>query len=298
MDNAERFEEFYSELFSDRWETLRAAFAADGVYKELKEGLRKSYFLDQASFAAAKQLEVEPGHQVLDLCAAPGGKSLVLASDLFALTDLEKLRIEAEEAKASGIPAHENKAEFEALVDKLNTSKLICNDRSNHRRNRLKKVIQEHLPPDILDQIVITGRDASRWGIHEKNLYDRVLLDVPCSSEAHLIKNPKELHKWTKNRTKNLSQQAYAMLLSAMEAVKPGGYIVYSTCALSPKENEQTVIRALERRKGLCEIVTPSKVDDNWEAKDPGYQILPDVSTGAGPIYFCKLIKKQSSKEF
>lgn len=192
------FDDYYHDLLGERWIALEEAFCRDPSYYTLSDGLIRDYFLDEASYWAALSLGVQPGEEVLDLCAAPGGKSLVLALAL--------------EGKGS----------------------LTSNDRSSARRARLHRVLKDHLPPEFYETVKVTGRDAVSWGIHQPDRYDRVLLDAPCSSERHVFGSDSHRNQWTPNRTKALARQAYAMAVSALMTVKPGGTVLYSTCALSP----------------------------------------------------------------
>ena len=105
-----------------------------------------------------------------------------------------------------------------------------------------------HLPTEFRSNLTITGHDATRWGLHEQGVYDRILLDAPCSSERHLIHNPNHLAQWSLGRTRSLAQQALAMLCSAFEALKPGGHLLYSTCSISPEENGILVERFAAKR--------------------------------------------------
>ena len=249
------FDEWYLELFGDRWEALRVSLTEEQVHTELSDGLLKPYFLDEASVIAAKYLGVEPGHQVLDMCAAPGGKSLVLALEL----------------DGSG--------------------SLTANDRSSARRARLHRVLDEHLPARLRATVDVRAHDATRWGLYEKDVYDRVLLDAPCSSERHVINSPAHLAKWTPARTRNLAAQAYSLLASAFLAVKPGGFIVYSTCALSPFENDEVVGKLLRKK----DVVSVPFGQSPGEATAHGIQFFPDRDGGRGPMYVAKLRKGGTS---
>ncbi len=255
------FDEFYAALFPGRWPALRAALLAEGSPTAFSKNLAKPYHLDLASVAAARALGETGDSRVLDLCAAPGGKTLVLASSLG--------------------PA----------------GRIVANERSAERRRRLKAVLDEHLPPGLRERVTVTGRDAARWGLHERDAYDLVLLDAPCSSERHLLRDPARLSTWSPARTRHLAQQAYAMLLSALEAARPGGRVLYSTCALSPEENDEVVGRAMKRRPGLFEVLRENPDGSPpGEAARYGLCIWPDAAGGAGPIYYALLRKTASSR--
>ena len=236
---------------------LRAALAEPAVPCEFSENLLKPYYLDRASILAARALGNTGNRRVLDLCAAPGGKTLVLASTL---------------GGEGGI---------------------VANERSADRRRRLRQVLDDHLPPGLREKVVVTGHDASRWGLYEQNLYDLVLLDAPCSSERHLVRNPGHLRDWSPARTRRLAQQALAMLLAALAAAKPGGRILYSTCALSPGENDGVIERAMRKRPGLFSSLPAEEA--GTEPTIYGRNVWPDRAEGTGPIYFALLEKKQDT---
>lgn len=300
------FDRYYEELFAGRWPALKEALLASPAMVSLSDGLRAPYYLDRASIVAARALRVRPGERVLDLCAAPGGKSLILAL-------------------AAG-PA----------------GSLTANDRSSERRARLRRVLAEHLPPELLARVRVTGHDASRWGLHERGLYDRVLADVPCSSERHLVASPRLADGWSPARTRHLAIQAYAILAAALDAARAGGVVLYATCALSPLENDEVIAKLLERRGPEVGVDEPAAVavelaggsspplaadpapsagiapadpspppphageatarrgpppfgalgrPSEAEATRFGLQLWPDRADGMGPIYFARLHK-------
>ncbi|WP_455381973.1 RsmB/NOP family class I SAM-dependent RNA methyltransferase [Salinispira pacifica] len=245
------FDRFYSELLGDRWNTLRPCLRDSGRPVALEAGLLRPYYLDDASVTAAQALGVQGGDTVLDMCAAPGGKTLVLAT-----------------AAGPG-------------------GTVVANERSAARRARLIRVLDEHLPPDIRERVTVTGHDARRWGLHERERYDRVLLDAPCSSEAHVLGSQQHLDRWSPARTRQLAVQAHAMLAAAVDAVKPEGYVLYSTCAVSPLENDGVIERLLKRRSG---VVAVCRAQAPWgEPTVHGWEIMPDRAEGRGPIFFALL---------
>ncbi|MBF0312715.1 MAG: RsmB/NOP family class I SAM-dependent RNA methyltransferase [Oligoflexia bacterium] len=241
-----------------------------------KSVLLNYYIMDYASILAAQALRVAVGDRVLDLCAAPGGKSLVLAYALL-------------------------RAQTQAQAGEL----LTLNEFSKERRERLKRTLRDYLPTQELEQRVqFSARDASNWCLYEEDVYDKILLDAPCSSERHLLKRPEEMQKWSKRRSERLSQQQYAMLISALRALKDGGRLVYSTCALSPLENDGVISRVLARFKQQrerkrewaekSEIVVVKDLEFSLgEEREYGRMILPDSSEGWGPMYIAVLKKTE-----
>lgn len=248
------FEEFYSSRFGERWPGLR-----DALCREPRPVARPNafpdrepiYYMDEASIHAARALDVLVGDRVLDLCAAPGGKTLILA---------------------------------EALAE---AGRLVANDRSATRRARLLTVLREYLPPDVLERVQVTGHDAEKWCLHERDAYDRILLDAPCSSEGHVLRDPRALAEWTPARITQLARRQYAMLASALQVVRVGGRIVYSTCALIEEENDSVVQRLLDRRGDGVRVLDPSA--PMGRRAGHGWEIHPDRDGGRGPIYFCVL---------
>ena len=289
---AEAFDAFYADLFGGRWPGLREALLAAGAPVAFEHGLVKPYYLDAASVVAAAALDVKPGDRVLDLCAAPGGKSLVLAAAL---------------AGGDGGPRGE----------------LVCNERSSARRARLHRVLDEHLPPETRALVRVTPHDAGRWALYEPASYDRVLADVPCSSEQHVLQSAGALAEWSPSRTKRLAKGAYAIACAAVDSVRSGGRVVYSTCALSPGENDGVIARLIDRGDGTVAAADPREAvgaaigryaslhpafaavasggaERSRSAPEAprslpgsetehGWTFLPDEETGLGPIYLAVL---------
>jgi 16S rRNA C967 or C1407 C5-methylase (RsmB/RsmF family) len=248
-DGATRFNRFYESIYQERWPLLKEALLKESTPIALEGDNDPPYYMDEASIIAASYLPVKSDDSLLDMCAAPGGKSLILASKL------------------------------------QNSGHLVCNDRSSTRRSRLHNVLHTYLQPSMVERVSITSHDATKWSLYETNAYDAILLDAPCSSERHVLQKKKALDQWSERRTKMLSIQQFAMLASALEAVKVGGYILYSTCSISPLENQQVVEKLEKKRKDRYEIVT---LDDTiGERLSAGTIILPDVKDNLGPLYFC-----------
>lgn len=216
-------------------------------------GLSAGYVMDGASVLAARALQVQPGECVLDLCAAPGGKALVL---------LESLGCDGS---------------------------VTLNDRSPKRTARLRAVLTGHVPESLRGNVRITTRDARRWGLREPESYDAVLLDAPCSSERHVLADARELAKWSASRVRRLAADQYALLAAAATALKPGGRLVYCTCALTSAENDEVLERLL--RKGRHRLRVVRTRASFGEATRQGWQVHPDRH-GYGPIYFATLVRE------
>ena len=249
------FDDFYKAIYKERWPRIKESFEKEKENVNLSDDLIKPYFLDPASKIVASVLPVKKGDRILDMCAAPGGKTLSIA-----------LRLAGD-------------------------GELVSNDRSPERRKRLKAVIDECLSEQERSIINIKGYDASSWCLYEKEAYDAILLDAPCSSERHVYLNPKHLSIWSPSRPKRLAKEQYALLSSALIVLKKGGYILYSTCSINPEEDEGVVNRLMNKHANEVEEVQFELPFS--EKREHGCIILPDNADGLGPMYACLLRKKQ-----
>lgn len=279
MKGESGFLETYSKIYGDRWPKLKEALLEDkkhvaianpfkpspevpgkslsyfpgGFLHESNERLENFYYLDAASILPIIALDPKPGEKVLDLCAAPGGKSLLISYLM----------------KCEG--------------------SLISNDRSMDRRLRMKKMLEEYLGERTIGFNTIKGFDAQKWGLFEKNIYDKILLDAPCSSERHVLMDPKELQNWSIKRPKRLAQEQFSMLCAALEAVKPQGIIVYSTCSMFMDENDGVIKKLYEKRKDLFTLI--KREFPFGEATEFGWRVLPDQDQW-GPFYLSIIQKR------
>ena len=271
---ADGFEQYYCELYGERWQALKDSFAGEGSSVEYHvTGAEKSYFLDSASVLAALCLPLDNSEDLLDLCAAPGGKTLVLASRM---------------------PAD---------------AKLSSNERSPERKHRLSTVVQTCLPSEISERVITSCSDGATWCTRQNECFDRILLDAPCSSERHVIADPKYLNNWSPSRIKTVTTEQWALLSSAYRLLRPEGILLYSTCALCPQENDEMIERLYKKfnKDGTAfSLLEPAPqleeisafVQDlelpGFEKTKYGYMIMPDKQNGAGPIYFSIICKQKS----
>lgn len=281
----EGFDQFYAQMYKERWPRLKEAMLlpkkhvavvnpfSNFQFKELPlevtglnfyhhvqdhfpapektdSGYMNYYLLDAASILPVEALNIQPGERVVDLCAAPGGKSFLCALKM----------------KNKGL--------------------LISNDRSAARRARIHRIFDDYIPKTEQTNHKVTAHDASKWCLYEKSVYDKVLLDAPCSSERHVLEDPKELSLWAPGRTKAIAVTQFAMLASSLDIVKVGGMIVYSTCALSELENDDIIRKLYQKRAGRFELLRPEF--SFGEPTEFGWQVLPDT-TGWGPFYLAMI---------
>ncbi|KAJ8274270.1 hypothetical protein COCON_G00088950 [Conger conger] len=225
------------------------------------------YLMDAASLLPVLALDVQEGHTVLDLCAAPGGKTLALL-----------------QTQAFGY--------------------LAVNDSSVSRKARVLQVLQNYVPREYWsdDRVRITSLDGRKWGELESDTFDRVLVDVPCTTDRHSLL---EADNSIFNRSRNKERQMLPLLqtellVAGLQAVQPGGDVLYSTCTLSQLQNEYVVERAMQvvqEEFGITAQVqdlgpfTQLFGDTFRFAPKPrfGELVLPHLTANFGPIYLCKL---------
>jgi 16S rRNA (cytosine967-C5)-methyltransferase len=151
----------------------------------------------RASMHAGRALDPQPGERVLDLCAAPGGKTTQLA----------------------------------ALMQ--NTGEIVAVERHPGRAGALRRTCERVRATNI----AITVADAARFATAER--FDRVLVDPPCSGLGTLQGHPDLRWRSSPQAIERLAETQAAILRAGVAALRPGGTLVYSTCTLSPRENEQ-----------------------------------------------------------
>ncbi|XP_030756681.1 5-methylcytosine rRNA methyltransferase NSUN4-like [Sitophilus oryzae] len=239
--------------------------------KKSSTGVSNYYLMDGGSILPVLALDLKPGSKVLDMCAAPGGKSLLAIQTLYP-----------------------------ELV--------VSNDLSNSRVNRIQSVFNQFLydfNEKWLDTEKIRLQNSDARFI-EDLYYDRILVDVPCTTDRHSLKeNDNNIFKPSriKERLKLPELQA-ELLFNALRIVKPGGVVVYSTCSLSPIQNDGVVSMALRRIweetkfnivvKDLSIALLQGRNVYNIAKRDTvklGHLVLPSMKQNYGPTYFCKLKK-------
>ena len=167
------------------------AYHAAGLY----------YLQDPAAMAAGWLLDPQPGERVLDLAAAPGGKTTHLA----------------------------------ALMQ--NSGLLVANEIDRQRAWDLV----ENLERLGVVNAVVTNEHPQKLAEKFKDYFDRVLLDTPCSGEGMFGKSDAARTQWSKAFVQSCAGRQKQIIRSAAKMVRPGGRLAYVTCAFSPEENEGVV---------------------------------------------------------
>ena len=170
------------------------------------------YLQEPSAMTPASILPVEPGERVLDLCAAPGGKSTELAAKL----------------KGQGV--------------------LVSNDVSSTRAKALLKNLELFGTPNAL---VVSETPQKLCGLFE-GYFDKILVDAPCSGEGMFRKKAAIVKNWEQYGTEYYHAIQKEIMPYAVKMLRPGGMLLYSTCTFSPEEDEGTVQEILDAFPEMC----------------------------------------------
>lgn len=190
------------------------------------------YVQEASSMVPVEVLKPFPGMTMLDLSAAPGGKTI-----------------------HAGLMAQDKGI-------------IIANDVS---LDRIKSMVSNIERIGLLS-VVVAQEHGTRYGRLLPNHFDRVLVDAPCSAEGTIRKDRTALDWWSLDWILRVSRIQKSLILSGYRALKPGGILVYSTCTLSPEENEEVVDLLIQKH--------PEAVVDQIEL--PGIQSLPGIAANHG----------------
>lgn len=220
-------------------------------------------------------MDLRPGMTVLDMCASPGSKSAQLLEMLHVGEESRVRKVLRKFAKEDGLNlGDETKEEAEADLEAdpsdagRATGLLIANDADYKRCHLLVHQLKRLSSPNLL----VMNHDATQFPSiklpstdpnSNKNNYlkfDRILADVPCSGDGTARKNANLWKDWQPASALGLHITQIRILVRALQLLKVGGRVVYSTCSMNPVENESIIAAAIERCGGLdnVEIVDSS----------------------------------------
>ncbi|MGZ0050446.1 RsmB/NOP family class I SAM-dependent RNA methyltransferase [Brevibacillus gelatini] len=175
------------------------------------------YLQEPSAMSAAEALDAKPGERILDLCAAPGGKSTQLAAAL----------------NSEGL--------------------LVANEIHPVR----VKALAENLERCGVKNAVVTNETPERLQERFPQFFDKILVDAPCSGEGMFRKLPEAVEDWSPNKVTECHLMQQDILDAASAMLKPGGTLVYSTCTFAPLENEQTLVDFLARHPEFTIVPLP-----------------------------------------
>ncbi|KAK7545237.1 putative methyltransferase [Phyllosticta citricarpa] len=215
-------------------------------------------------------MNIKPWMTVLDLCAAPGSKSAQLAEAIHLGEEVrvrKALRKLAPELNRELSPDGAEEEAEKDLADEgddsdygRSTGLLVANDVDNKRAHMLVHQVKRLNSPNL----IVTNHDATLFpsirvpspaGQPPKYLkFDRILADVPCSGDGTARKNFNVWKDWTAGNGLGLYITQQRILVRALQLLKVGGRVVYSTCSMNPIENEAVVASAIDRCGGMAKV--------------------------------------------
>lgn len=221
------------------------------------------YIQEPSAMTPAAVLPVQPGERVLDLCAAPGGKSTELAAKLCG----------------KGV--------------------LVSNDISNSRAKALLKNLELFGTKNA----VVISEPPAKLAERFTGYFDKILVDAPCSGEGMFRKSPAIMKNWEQYGVLYYQKLQREILPSAVRMLRPGGMLLYSTCTFSPEEDEDTLAFLLREFPELSMADTqlsyegfsqgrPEWVNGPEEIKK-AIRIWPHRMEGEG--HFVALLKKSET---
>jgi NOL1/NOP2/sun family putative RNA methylase len=225
------------------------------------------YIQEISSMLPVLVLEPKEGERVLDLCASPGSKTTQIAARM------------------------NNKGLLVANEVKFGRIKILA---ANTERCGVMNMIMTRK-----DGIAICKRFKN-----ENFLFDKILLDAPCSGEGTIRSTPRTLEMWNIKTVENLSKLQKSLIAASIEILVPGGELIYSTCTHAPEEDEEIVDFALKNfdvkvEKTKLPLETREGIT-NWEGKTYdrqvrlAHRVYPHVANTEG--FFLVKIKKISDK--
>ncbi|KAL2889594.1 Multisite-specific tRNA (cytosine-C(5))-methyltransferase [Ceratocystis lukuohia] len=211
-------------------------------------------------------IDLKPGMSVLDLCAAPGSKSAQLLEMVHAGEEARIKKVLRQHATEDGLALGtetEEEANADLSADPSDqgraTGLIVANDMDYKRCHMLVHQLKRFSSANLL----VTNHDASafpsirlpdsysdRPGKRSYLKFDRILADVPCTGDGTLRKNMTMWRSWTPNNALGLHIVQVRILVRALQMLKVGGRVVYSTCSMNPIENEAVVAAAIDRCGG------------------------------------------------
>lgn len=214
------------------------------------------YLQEPSAMTPASLLPVEPGDRVLDLCAAPGGKATELGVKL----------------KGEGL--------------------LFANDISNSRAMALLKNLELFGIPNSC----VTCETPERLADALPGFFDKVLVDAPCSGEGMFRREPGMIKDWLEKGPEYYQPLQREILQEAVKLLKPGGYLLYSTCTFSVRENEENVEFLLKANRDMELVPLPgfSGAADGIGLSGV-IRLFPHRIDGEG--HFAALLRKQGREE-
>lgn len=175
------------------------------------------YIQEPSAMAPAAYLEAAPGERILDLCAAPGGKTTQIAAAM----------------QGEGL--------------------LVCNEIHPVRA----RILSENVERMGIRNALVTNETPAKLAELFDGYFDRILVDAPCSGEGMFRKNEEACSEWSLDNVRICAERQDEILECAASMLRAGGRLVYSTCTFAPAENEGSMARFLLRHPEFSLVEVP-----------------------------------------
>ncbi len=220
------------------------------------------YIQEPSAMAVTELLDPRPGEKILDLCAAPGGKTTHIAGRL----------------QGKGF--------------------LLSNEIHPARA----RILSQNVERMGIGNAVVSNEDSKNLTLRFPEFFDRIAVDAPCSGEGMFRKDEAARLEWTPEHVNNCAVRQEEILNNAADMLKPGGRMVYSTCTFSPEENEQVIekfllnhpefsVEVMENRPGLSQG-RPDWSKTGLKDLKGTFRIWPHKAEGEG--HYLAVLKKAS----
>ncbi len=256
------------------WQLRQVPWCDTGFYynsedrpgKHLYHEAGAYYIQEPSAMTPATFLDVKPGQRVLDLCAAPGGKSSQIAGMM----------------QGEGI--------------------LFSNEIHPARA----AILSENMERMGVKNVIVVNETSGHLAEFFQNYFHRIMVDAPCSGEGMFRKNEEAKVEWSEENVQLCAERQDEILDNAYTMLMPGGRMVYSTCTFAPAENEGSISRFLKRHTDMYLVPvakTPEMSDgvaewaeENVEGMEHTIRLWPHKLDGEGH-YVAVLEKKQLQEQ-
>lgn len=193
--------------------------------------------------SAGEGIEICDGDFVLDLCAAPGGKSTQIAA-------------------------------------KLNGTGLLV---SNEIVRKRAEILSENIERMGIKNAVVTNESPESLAEKYPKFFDKIIVDAPCSGEGMFRKEPQAITEWSIEHTISCANRQKNILDSAFKMLRPGGYLVYSTCTFAREENEDVAKYLCDNYNvEICDMPNLSMLSKGFFGVNKARRIFPHIEGGEG----------------
>ncbi len=220
------------------------------------------YLQEPSAMAPAALLDAQPGELVLDLCAAPGGKTTQIASAM----------------KGEGL--------------------LVCNEIQPKRA----KILSSNIERMGISNALVLNEHPARLEERFACYFDRILVDAPCSGEGMFRKEDAAVTDWSEETVRMCASRQLEILSSAARMLAPGGRLVYSTCTFAPEENEGVISRFLDQNPSFfVETIDaphfsagrPDWIEATSEGIERTFRLFPHKLHGEG--HYAAVLRKAAA---